>query len=301
MSHYEKHRHNSAQKNYNSAFIIGIVLNVIYIVVEVVYGLLINSMALIADAGHNFSDVLGLLLAWGAAYLAKTATTEKRTYGLRKSTILAAFFNAILLMIAVGAITIEAIRKLISPEPVEGYTMMIVAGIGFIINAITALLFMKGREKDLNIKGAFLHMAADAGVSLGVVIAGFAIVSTGWLWIDPAISLVMVLVITIGTWGLLKDSFHLSMDAVPKGIDLKMVGDYLKSLEGVKEVHDLHIWAMSTTETALTAHLVIPEKTKDDYFLKKICGELYSKFGIEHSTIQIEKSAQSANCEMDKV
>ena len=240
---------------------------------------------------------LGLLLAWGAAYLAKTATTEKRTYGLRKSTILAAFFNAILLMIAVGAITIEAIRKLITPQPVEGTTMMIVAGIGLIINALTALLFMKGREKDLNIKGAFLHMAADAGVSFGVVIAGFVIVSTGWLWVDPAISLVIVLVITIGTWGLLRDSFHLSMDAVPKGIDLKEVGNYLKGIEGVTEVHDLHIWAMSTTETALTAHLVIPEETKDDFFLKKICGELNSKFGIEHSTIQIEKSAQSANCE----
>jgi len=301
MSHHEHYKHSSSLKNFNSAFIIGIVLNVIYIVVEVVYGLAINSMALLADAGHNFSDVLGLLLAWGASYLAKTATTEKRTYGLRKSTILAAFFNSILLMIAVGAITIEAIRKLITPEPVEGATMMIVAGIGFIINAITAILFMKGREKDLNIKGAFLHMAADAGVSLGVVIAGFVIVSTGWLWVDPAISLVIVLVITIGTWGLLRDSFHLSMDAVPKGIDLKEVGNYLKGINGVTEVHDLHIWAMSTTEIALTAHLVIPAETKDDYFLKKICGELHSIFGIEHSTIQIEKSAQSANCEHHNV
>lgn len=301
MSHHSHNHSNSQAQNFSRAFIIGIILNVIYIVVEVVYGLMINSMALLADAGHNFSDVLGLLLAWGAAYLAKTATTEKRTYGLRKSTILAAFFNAILLMIAVGAITIEAIRKLITPAPVEGTTMMIVAGIGFIINAITALLFMKGREKDLNIKGAFLHMAADAGVSLGVVIAGFVIVSTGWLWIDPAISLVIVLVITIGTWGLLRDSFHLSMDAVPKGIDFKEVGNYLKGITGVTEVHDLHIWAMSTTEIALTAHLVIPAETKDDYFLKKICGELHSKFGIEHSTIQIEKSAQSANCEHHNV
>ena len=258
---------------------------------------MINSMALLADAGHNFSDVLGLLLAWGASYLAKTATTEKRTYGFRKSTILAAFFNSIILMIAVGAITIEAIRKLVYPEAVHGQTMMIVAGIGFLINAITALLFMRGREKDLNIKGVFLHMAADAGVSLGVVLAGLVIVLTGWLWVDPAISLVIVLVITIGTWGLLRDSFHLSMDAVPKDINLKEVGKYLKEIDGVEEVHDLHIWAMSTTETALTAHLVIPNVTKDDFFLKKICGELHSKFGIEHSTIQIEKSAQSSNCE----
>jgi len=289
------HTHNLT--NYNKAFIIGIILNVIYILVEVFYGLLINSMALLADAGHNFSDVLGLLLAWGAAYLAKTAANEKRTYGFRKATILAALFNAILLMIAVGAITIEAIRKLILPEPVQGATMMVVAGIGVVINAVTAFLFMKGRNSDLNIKGAFMHMAADAGVSFGVVIAGLVIIYTNWLWVDPAISLIIVLVITIGTWGLLKDSFHLTMDAVPKEINLKEVGDYLKSLKGVKEVHDLHIWAMSTTETALTAHLVIPEETKDDYFLKKICGELHSKFGIEHSTIQIEKSAQSSNCE----
>jgi len=293
--------HSHHHTNYNKAFLIGITLNVIYILVEVFYGLMINSMALLADAGHNFSDVLGLLLAWGAAYLAKTATTEKRTYGFRKSTILAALFNAILLMIAVGAITIEAIRKLISPEPVQGLTMMFVAGVGVIINSITAFLFMKGRKEDLNIKGAFLHMAADAAVSLGVVIAGFIIYSTGWLWIDPAISLIIVLVITFGTWGLLRDSFHLSMDSVPTGIELKAVGDYLKSISGVTEVHDLHIWAMSTTETALTAHLVIPDETKDDYFLKKICGELHSRFGIEHSTIQIEKSAQSANCDHNSV
>ena len=295
------HTHSHTHSNYNKAFIIGITLNVIYILVEVFYGLIINSMALIADAGHNFSDVLGLLLAWGASYLAKTATTEKRTYGFRKSTILAALFNAILLMIAVGAISIEAIRKLISPEPVQGITMMMVAGVGVIINGMTAFLFMKGRNKDLNIKGAFLHMAADAGVSLGVVLAGLIIVSTGWLWVDPAISLIIVLVITIGTWGLLRDSFHLSMDAVPTGIELKAVGNYLRSINGVTEVHDLHIWAMSTTETALTAHLVIPGETKDDYFLKKICGELHSRFGIEHSTIQIEKSAQSANCEHHNV
>ncbi len=298
MPHHDHtHSHYHQQNNYNKAFIIGITLNVIYILVEVFYGLIINSMALLADAGHNFSDVLGLLLAWGATSLAKTATTEKRTYGFRKSTILAAFFNAIILMIAVGAITFEAIRKLIEPEPVHGTTMMIVAGFGVIINAITAFLFMRGRHRDLNIKGAFLHMATDAAVSLGVVIAGLIIYSTGLLWIDPAISLVIVLVITIGTWGLLRDSFHLSMDAVPTGIDLKEVGNYLKGINGVTEVHDLHIWAMSTTETAFTAHLVIPGETKDDYFLKKICGELHNRFGIEHSTIQIEKSAQSANCE----
>ena len=299
MSH--SHNHLSISNNYNKAFVIGISLNVIYIIVELVYGLAINSMALIADAGHNFSDVLGLLLAWGAAYLASTSPTHQRTYGLRKSTILAALFNAIILMIAVGAITIEAVRKFITPEPVHGETIMIVAGVGVIINTITALLFIKGRKKDLNIKGAFLHMAADAGVSLGVVVAGLIIISTGWLWIDPAISLVIVVVIVIGTWELLKESFQLSIDAVPKGIELKQVENFLRSFNGVEDVHDLHIWAMSTTETALTVHLVIPDDNKDDFFLKKVCSELHDKFGIEHSTIQIEKSAQSSNCEYDKV
>ena len=291
------HSHNQNKLNFNKAFILGIALNIIYTVFEFIYGLIINSMALIADAGHNLSDVLGLMLAFGAAYLAKTATTENRTYGFRKSTILAALFNAIILLIAVGAITIEAIRKIIQPEPIVGTTMMFVAGIGVIINTLTALLFMKGREKDLNIKGAFLHMAADAGVSLGVVAAGFFISLTKFYLLDPIISLIIVIVITIGTWGLLKESFSLSMDAVPKGISLKEVGEYLNSIDGVTEVHDLHIWAMSTTETALTAHLVVPENTKDEYFLKNICGDLLSKFGIEHSTIQIEQSPNSSNCE----
>ena len=300
MSHHHDHSHAPAQ-NFNKAFGFGIILNIIYIVVEVVYGVIINSMALLADAGHNFSDVLGLLLAWGAAYLAKTATTEKRTYGLRKSTILAALFNAIILMIAVGAISIEAVRKIIHPEPVQGSTMMIVAGIGFVINAITALLFMKGREKDINIKGAFLHMAADAGVSLGVVLAGLVIFYTNWLWIDPAISLVIVVVITIGTWSLMKDSFQLSMDAVPKGIDIKEVEKYFRNLDGVEDVHDLHVWGMSTTENALTVHLLIPRDLKNDSFLKVVCEDLHNKFGIVHPTIQIEKSANSANCETGNV
>jgi len=288
--------HSNQTENYSKAFVIGIALNVIYILVEVFYGLMINSMALLADAGHNFSDVLGLLLAWGAAHLAKTASTEKRTYGLRKSTILAAFINAILLMIAVGAITIEAVRKLILPEPVQGTVMMLVAGIGVIINGVTAFLFMKGRKKDLNIKGAFLHMAADAGVSLGVVMAGLVIYYTNWFWIDPVISLVIVLVITIGTWGLLKDSFYLSMDAVPEGINLKEVETYLRSLKGVEDVHDLHIWAMSTTETALTVHIVKTDSEMNDEFITKTCVDLYERFDIDHSTIQIERSNNCIPC-----
>ncbi len=301
MSHSHNHSHGHTPSNYNKAFAVGISLNIVYVIVEVIYGLIVNSMALLADAGHNLSDVLGLLLAWGAAYLAKTAATSKRTYGLRKSTILAAFFNAIILLIAVGAISVESIRKIINPEPIGGTTMMIVAGIGVVINTITALFFMKGRQSDINIKGAFLHMAADAAVSLGVVAAGFLINLTGFFLLDPIISLVIVIVITFGTWGLLRDSFHLSMDAVPRDINFNEVMNFMEALKGVEEVHDLHIWAMSTTETALTAHLVIPHQENDDKFLSKVCKELNQKFGIGHSTIQIEKTAQSSNCENENI
>jgi cobalt-zinc-cadmium efflux system protein len=294
----EKHNHN---ENFNRAFALGIALNIFYIVIEVVYGLLVSSLALIADAGHNLSDVLGLMLAWGATFLAKTLPTRERTYGLRKSTILAALFNAIILLIAVGAISIEAVRRFINPEPVHGTTMMIVAGVGVIINAVTAFLFVRGKGKDINIRGAYLHMAADAGVSVGVVIAGLLIILTGWLWLDPVISLVIVIVITIGTWDLLRDSFLMSVDAVPKNIILKDVENHLRKIEGVKEIHDLHIWAMSTTETALTVHLVMPDSNPGDYFLKGICSDLFEKFGIEHSTIQVEKDVQGANCNVENV
>jgi len=291
------HNHSHVQFDYNKAFAFGIILNTIYIIVEFVFGLRINSMALIADAGHNLSDVLGLLLAWGASYLARTSTTHRRTYGLRKSTILAAFFNAIILLIAVGAISIEAIRKIIEPQPIGGITMMIVAGIGVVINTLTALLFLKGKENDINIKGAFLHMAADAGVSLGVVAAGLVITYTNWLWLDPAISLLIVFVITIGTWGLLKDSFMLSMDAVPDKINVPKVKQYLTSLPTVKDIHDLHIWGMSTTETALTAHLVVEKFPADNQLVETINTKLHDEFGIEHPTIQLELKSETNNCE----
>ncbi len=300
----ENNRSYNKVKNYNKAFAAGIALNVFYIIVEVIFGLAISSMALIADAGHNFSDVLGLLLAWGANYLAATPANNKRTYGLRKSTILAALFNAIILLIAVGAISIESIRKIIEPEPIGGTTMMTVAGIGVVVNTLTALLFMKGRESDINIKGAFLHMAADAGVSLGVVAAGLLINLTAFYLIDPIISLVIVVVITAGTWSLLRESFHLSMDAVPKNINFNEVKRYLESLEGVEDVHDLHIWAMSTTETALTAHFLMPGEQKDDTFLSKVCKHLHANFGIEHSTIQIEKDSSQhvgTNCNKENI
>ncbi|HMU43385.1 MAG TPA: cation diffusion facilitator family transporter [Ignavibacteriaceae bacterium] len=290
------YNHSHEKFNYNKAFAFGIILNVIYIIVEFVYGLKINSMALIADAGHNLSDVLGLMLAWGAAYLAKSVPTRTRTYGLRKSTILAALFNAIILYAAVGAIIVEAVRKFISPEPVQGITMMTVAGIGVVINTLTALLFLKGKENDINIKGAFLHMAADAGVSLGVVLAGLMINITGLYIFDPIISLVIVFVITVGTWGLLKDSIHLSMDAVPNKINVSNVKKYLTSLPNVKDIHDLHIWGMSSTETALTAHLVLEKFPDDNQLLEDINKKLQNEFGIEHLTIQLELTYEIDNC-----
>lgn len=303
MSHSHSHSHSHTHKpnDFSKAYKYGITLNLIYIAIETGYGFAVNSMALIADAGHNLSDVLGLLLAWGAAVLAKTAATTNRTYGLRKTTILAALFNAIILMMAVGAITIEAIRKIIQPEPAGGETMMIVAGIGVIINAATAYLFFKGKEKDLNIKGAYMHMAADAGVSLGVVAAGLLISLTGFYLIDPIISIIIAVVITAGTWSLMKDSFQLSIDAVPEGINYSEVKKFLSSLDGVCDVHDLHIWAMSTTETALTVHLIVPEQKNEEDFPGKTSHLLLHKFGIEHCTIQIEKGKHAANCEEENV
>lgn len=287
--------------HYNRIFAAGIALNVTFIAIEFISGITVNSIALIADAGHNLSDVLGLILAWGANYLAQTKATVTRTYGMRKSTVLAALANAIILLIAVGAIVIEAIRKFFEPQPVAGITIMIVAGIGVIVNGMTAFLFRSGGQKDINIRGAFLHMAADAGISLGVVITGLVIQITGWQWPDPAISLMIVTIITVGTWSLLKESFFLSLDAVPKNLNIKEVKEYLESLEGVQDVHDLHVWAMSTTEIALTVHLVMPEINTDDLFLQKLCSELHGKFDIEHPTIQIEKTAHSTTCAPDNI
>jgi cobalt-zinc-cadmium efflux system protein len=256
-------------------------------------------MSLIADAGHNLSDVLGLLLAWGAAYLAKSSRTNKRTYGFRKSTILAAFLNSILLLIVVGGISLEAFRKFFYPQPVQGNIVMLVAGAGVIVNGLTAFFFFKGKDNDLNIKGAFLHMAADAGVSLGVAATGLIILFTGWMWIDPMISILILVVITVGTWDLFKKSALLSMDAVPDNINPDDVRSYLANLPGVTDVHDLHIWAMSTTEYALTAHLIIPVCNSNDNFLVDTSDELCHRFGISHTTIQIENNLinqESHNC-----
>lgn len=281
------HTHSEHRPNYNKAFALGVALNLGYVVVEVIAGLTIHSLALLADAGHNISDVLSLLLAWSASYLSQTAPTRRHTYGLRSTSILASLANAIILLIAIGAIAWEAIRRFGEPTNVPGNTIMLVAAIGVLINGATALLFVKGR--DLNIKGAFLHMAADAGVSAGVILAGLAINLTGAQWIDPTVSLLIVVVIAVGTWGLLRDSLNLSLDAVPREINPTAVENYLLALSGVTKVHDLHIWAMSTTETALTAHLVKPDAEIDDALLAHICDDLQHRFGIGHATIQLEK------------
>jgi cobalt-zinc-cadmium efflux system protein len=288
--------HHHAPARYDRAFAIGTALNIGFVVIEAVYGILANSVALLADAGHNLSDVLGLLLAWGASWLARRRPTSSHTYGFGHSSILAALANAMVLLIAVGAIAVEAAGRFFTPQPVEGGVVMVVAAIGILINGFTAWLFMGGKESDLNIKGAYLHMVADAAVSLGVVIAALVISWTGWLWIDPAVSLAIVAVIILGTWGLLKESTNLALSAIPAGIDRDAVESYLASLPGVTAVHDLHIWGISTTEVALTAHLVRPGASADDGFLKQVCCTLRDKHGIGHSTLQIEQDA--ADCEL---
>jgi cobalt-zinc-cadmium efflux system protein len=294
MSHHQNHNHSPS--DYNRAFAIGVALNVIYIVVEVTYGFLAGSLALLADAGHNLSDVLGLLLAWGANYLVQRKPTERHTYGWRKSTILAALTNAIILLVAMGGIAWEAVQRFSDPSPVAGKTVIIVAAIGVVINTATALLFLSGRKTDLNIRGAFLHMAADAGVSAGVVLAGVVILATGWPWIDPVVSLTITAIILVGTWGLLRDSFNLALDAVPAGIDPEAVKTYLSDLPGVTGVHDLHIWAMSTSETALTVHLLKPDARDDDTLIEQASRELHDRFGIEHITIQWERRPELDHC-----
>ncbi len=280
------HHHHSA--NYGRAFAIGITLNVFFVLVEVFYGLQADSLALLSDAGHNLSDVLGLLIAWGGYYLGRLRPNQKHTYGLGRATILAALFNALILLVAIGGIAWEAIARFSHPVPIQGGIVMWVAGIGVVINGITAWLFMAGNKDDLNLRGAFLHMTADALVSLGVVIAGAVFLLTGWTWLDPAISLAIAVVILLGTWGLLRQSLHLSLDGVPDSIDLNAVRSYLAAHLGVIEVHDLHVWAMSTSEIALTAHLVMPDGQQEDRFLNHVADELHKEFGIEHATIQIE-------------
>ena len=290
------HKHTSPTR-YTLAFVIGIALNIAFVVVEAIYGYLSNSLALIADAGHNLSDVLALVLAWGATILAQRKPTRMKTYGLRRGTILAALISALLLLMTMGIVAWEAIGRINTNTIVNSKTIIIVAAVGVVINTITAFLFITDKNKDLNIKAAFYHMAADAGVSLGVVLAGIAIFVTEIYWLDPVVSLLIVFVIILGTWGLLKDSFNLAMDGVPKDIDPDEVKKFILSQNNVKEIHDLHIWAMSTTQVALTAHIVRDTSTIDDHFLHKICKDLQDKFGIVHPTIQIETGHEKHLCD----
>ncbi|WP_448190292.1 cation diffusion facilitator family transporter [Azospirillum sp. sgz301742] len=280
--------HHHGPVRYDRAFAIGTALNLGFVAVEAFYGVVANSVALLADAGHNLSDVLGLLLAWGAAWLTRRRPTHRHTYGFGSSSILASLINAVVLLIAVGAIAWEVAGRLMHPEPVEGGVVMWVAAVGIIINAVTAWLFMGGKDTDLNVKGAYLHMAADAGVSLGVVAAALLIGWTGWLWLDPLVSLAIVGVIVVGTWGLLRESANLAMNAVPEGVDRSEVEGYLAGLPGVVAVHDLHIWGLSTTDAALTAHLVRPGAGTDDELLKRVAHDLKERFSIGHATIQVE-------------
>lgn len=292
------HAHAHAPTSFDRAFAVGIALNLTFVAIEAGYGLAANSLALLADAGHNLSDVLGLVIAWAAAWAARRRPSENFTYGLRRTSILASLANAILLLVAIGIIVWEAVGRFADPQPVESATVMAVAAVGIVINAVTAWFFFSGRKTDINIRGAYLHMAADAAVSAGVVVAGFAIGRTGALWIDPAVSLAVAAIILVGTWGLLKESVRLVLDAVPAGINRKAVQAYLAGLPGVTAVHDVHIWAMSTTEIALTAHLVRPGCGLDDAFLRRAQHDLEHDFRIGHATLQIESGDGADPCGM---
>lgn len=296
-SHCHGHGHSHGVQNFNSAFIIGIGLNVAYVLLEGLAGWKYNSLALLSDAGHNLGDVGTLLLAWFAISISKRKSSYRHTYGFGKATILAALINGILLMMAIGALLYESLWRLFEgvPESVNSVSVMVVATIGIVINGVTALLFMKDQKGDLNIRGAFLHMVADALVSAGVVIAGAVILFTGVEWIDPLTSIAICLVIGISSWGLLKSSLHLTMNGVPDGIDVNEVAEYLSQQPSVKNVHDLHIWALSTSQIALTVHIVQDITRIDDQFLDRISHELKDRFNISHPTIQIENTSMHAN------
>lgn len=295
------HHHDHAPARYDRAFAIGIGLNLAFVVAEVIYGARAHSLALTADAGHNLGDVLGLGLAWVGMLLSARRPTNRRTYGLRRFSILAALGNGGFLLVAVGAIAVEAIHRMRNPGPVAAKTVIVVALIGICINAGTAIGFMRGRKSDLNIHGAWLHMIGDAAASAGVVAAAIGIAATGWTWIDPLVSLVLVALITASSWGLLRDSLNLALDAVPPGIDPEEVTAYLAALPGVSDVHDVHIWGLSTTHAALTAHLVVPEGGNTDALIATACRHLHDRFGIEHATVQIEQRHMSHDCALGGV
>jgi cobalt-zinc-cadmium efflux system protein len=290
------HDHSHAPANFNGAFAIGIALNIAFVAIEAFYGWKVDSLALLADAGHNLSDVIGLVLAWGGLLAGRLRPDARHTYGWKRAGILAAFINALLLLMAMGSLVWEAVQRLQSPAPIEGGTIMVVAGIGIVVNTATALLFMRGRESDLNIRGAFLHMAADALVSAGVVVSGGLALAFGWGWLDPVTSLLIAAVIVAGTWSLFRQSLHLLFDGVPESVDLRAVQTLLEALPGVARVHDLHVWAMGTSEIAMTAHLVMPDGRADDAFLQHATEQLHDRFEIEHVTLQVVRVPFTASC-----
>jgi len=296
MARPHSHHSLSHSSSYNRAFAISIALNMGFVIVQATYGILSNSLALLADAGHNLSDVLGLLLAWGASFLASREPTERHTYGWGRTSIWAAFLNATFIFIACGGLVWEAVQRLREPADVVGTTVAIVAGVGIVVNTVSAFLFWSAKDNDLNIKGAFLHLAADAAVSVGVAIAGIAVTISGWNWLDPAVSLVVVVAIAAATWRLFRESIELELDAVPPAIDPLAVKTYLAERPGVEKIHDLHIWAMSTAQTALTVHLVMPSGYPGDAFLQEIQSYLKNTFGIDHATIQIEMGDPNYHC-----
>lgn len=294
--HHHHHSHSAVPERVGTAFVVGIILNAAFVIVEAGVGFWTNSLGLLSDAGHNLGDVLSLVLALYASKLALKKPDKQYTFGYRQSTILVALLNSILLVLAMGGVAYEAVVRLNSPQPLEGKLIILVASIGIVINASTALLFLKDKEKDLNVKGAYLHMAADALVSLGVVVAGIIILYTNWYWLDSVISLIIVVVIVYGTWDLLKESLRLTLNAAPKDIDLVAIKKYFLELKGVTSVHDLHVWAISASETALTIHLVMPDGLPGDEFYKEIQEGLFHKFNIAHPTVQIEKTQIDFDC-----
>ncbi|MEI6001740.1 cation transporter [Paraburkholderia bengalensis] len=297
--HGGHHHHHAPVAGHGRAFAIAVALNVAIVVVQAVYGVLAHSTALLADAGHNLSDVLGLLLAWGATWLATRRPSTRYTFGLGGSSILASLLNAGLLLFACGVIVAEAVGRLFHPAPVAGLDVFIVALVGMVVNGFSAWLFMRGQEDDLNIRGAFLHMLADAAVSAAVAVAGLAIVFTGWTWLDPVMSIVVVAVIVYGTWGLLRDSVKLALNGVPTGVDLQKIRDYLATQPGVTDVHDLHVWALSTTGNALSAHLVMPAGHPGDKAIDTIVSTLRVEFDMHHATLQVDMGTTQHRCSLD--
>jgi cobalt-zinc-cadmium efflux system protein len=299
--HHGHHAPDLQFESINLSFIVAVGANLLFTIFEAAYALYANSMSLLGDAGHNLSDVLGLLLAWGAAYLAAKKTSELYSYGYRRTTILAAIINSIVLVFTAGYIAVESMERLMSPSPVAEVAIMVVAGVGIFINAGTALLFAKGSKSDLNLRGAYLHLAYDAVISAAVVVGAAVILLTGWLWIDPALGLLIVVVIVSGTWGLLRDSINLILDAVPQGVDRNAIQAFLQNINGVSQVHDLHIWGMSTHENCLTAHLVMPENTlwESEQGYAKIGEALRERFKIHHVTLQVEKDLECATQDCD--